>query len=65
MLAECVEDSRDERILEYFSIEDFEKDTISAYRNGFSGVKPDSPWLDLSTDQYLTPLLAEGLLELK
>ena len=60
MMAECVEDSRDERILEHFSIEDLEKDTIAAYRNRFSAVKPESPWLDLSTEEFLTRIGAAG-----
>lgn len=60
MLAECVEDSRDERILEHFTIEDLEKDTIAVYRNRFSAVKPDSPWLDLSTEDFLTRIGAIG-----
>jgi ATP-dependent DNA helicase RecG len=60
MLAECVEDSRDELILEYFTIADLEKDTISAYRNRFSAVKPDSPWLDLPTEEFLNRIGAIG-----
>ena len=42
MMAESVEDSRDDRVLEKFTIDDLEKETISAYRNRFSAVKPDS-----------------------
>jgi ATP-dependent DNA helicase RecG len=61
MLAESVEDSRDESILEHFSLEDLEKDTIAAYRNRFSAVKPDSPWLDLSTEEFLKRIGAFGI----
>ena len=60
MMAECVEDSRDERILEHFTIEDLEKETISAYRNRFSAVKLESPWLDLSTEEFLKRIGAMG-----
>lgn len=60
MIAESVEDSRDDRILENFGIEDLEKETIAAYRNRFSAVKPDSPWLDLSAEEFLSKIGAIG-----
>lgn len=60
MIAESVEDSRDDRILDNFGIEDLEKETISAYRNRFSAVKPDSPWIDLSAEEFLNKIGAIG-----
>jgi len=60
MIAERVEDSRDDRILEKFGIDDLEKETIAAYRNRFSAVKPESPWLDLSTEDFLGRIGAFG-----
>ncbi|MBF0118142.1 MAG: putative DNA binding domain-containing protein [Desulfobacterales bacterium] len=53
MIAEAVEDSRDDRILEYFGIDDLEKETVNAYRNRFASLKPESPWLDLSLEDFL------------
>ncbi|MBS1191966.1 MAG: family ATPase [Rhodocyclaceae bacterium] len=40
MLAERVEDSRDERILKGFDFSDLDMDTVAAYRNRFAAVKP-------------------------
>lgn len=53
MMAESVEDSRDERVLDNFGAEDLEKETVAAYRNRFSAVKPDSPWIGLTADDFL------------
>jgi len=60
MIAESIEESRDDRILENFDIEDLDKDTIAAYRNRYSAVKPDSPWLELSTEEFLKVIGAIG-----
>ena len=60
MIAESVEDSRDDRILENFGIDDLEKETVAAYRNRFSAVKPGSPWLDLPAEEFLNKIGASG-----
>jgi ATP-dependent DNA helicase RecG len=60
MIAESMEDSRDDRILEHFGINDLEKETVSNYRNKFSAVKPDSPWLDLPVEEFLLRIGAMG-----
>ena len=60
MMAEAVEDSRDDRILENFGIEDLEKETVNAYRNKFSALKPDHPWLELSIEDFLLKIGAMG-----
>ncbi|MGK5095270.1 RNA-binding domain-containing protein [Deltaproteobacteria bacterium TL4] len=60
MIAESVEDSRDDRILEHFGMEDLDKDSVNAYRNRFSALKPESPWLDLSMEDFLLRIGAMG-----
>lgn len=60
MIAESVEDSRDDRILENFGIDDLDIETINAYRNRYSAIKPDSPWLELPLDQFLVQIGAMG-----
>jgi predicted HTH transcriptional regulator len=60
LIAESVEDSRDDRILENFGIDDLEKETIASYRNRFSAVKPESPWLDLPPEEFLNKIGAIG-----
>lgn len=60
MIAESVEDSRDDRVLDGFGIEDLEKDAIVSYRNRFSAVKPESPWLELSNEGFLHRIGALG-----
>ncbi|EBG8059535.1 AAA family ATPase [Salmonella enterica subsp. enterica] len=47
MLAEQVEDSRDERILAGFDFSDIDQDSLRAYRNLFAVAKPQHPWLEL------------------
>ncbi len=44
MLAERVEDSRDERILEHYSLDDLDASSFARYRNHFKAKKPDHPW---------------------
>ncbi len=53
MLAERVEDSRDERVLKGFDFSDLDMDSITAYRNRFSAVKPGHVWLDLPVRDFL------------
>ncbi|EBX7546349.1 AAA family ATPase [Salmonella enterica subsp. enterica serovar Oranienburg] len=47
MLAEQVEDSRDDRILAGFDFSDIDQDSLRAYRNLFAVAKPQHPWLEL------------------
>ena len=61
MIAESIEDSRDDRVLENFGSDDLEKETIAAYRNRFSAVKPDSPWLNLPAEEFLNKIGASGI----
>lgn len=56
MLAERIEDSRDSRLLEGFSLADLDAETIKVYRVQFRTRKPDHPWNDLETPEFLRSL---------
>ena len=60
MLAERVEDSRDERILKGFDFTDLDMDTVAAYRNRFAAVKPGHVWSDLPLADFLERIGAFG-----
>jgi len=60
MMAERVEDSRDERILKGFDFTDLDMDTVAAYRNRFSAVKPGHVWTDLPAPEFLERIGAFG-----
>ncbi len=60
MLAERIEDSRDEKVLRNFDLNDLDMDSITAYRNRFSAVKPGHVWLDLSLPDFLERIGALG-----
>lgn len=60
MMAERIEDSRDERILTGFDFGDLDVDTVAAYRNRFAAVKPGHVWADLSVPDFLERIGATG-----
>ncbi|MDP2029897.1 MAG: putative DNA binding domain-containing protein [Thiobacillus sp.] len=60
MLAERVEDSRDERILKGFDFSDLDMETVAAYRNRFAAVKPGHVWADLPVPDFLERIGAVG-----
>jgi len=60
MLAERVEDSRDERVLKGFDFNDLDMDTVAAYRNRFAAVKPGHVWTDLPLSEFLERIGAVG-----
>ena len=60
MLAERVEDSRDERILKNFDFGDLDSDTVAGYRNRFAAVKPGHVWTDLAVPDFLERIGAFG-----
>ena len=60
MLAERVEDSRDERVLKGFDFNDLDMDTVAAYRNRFAAVKPGHVWSDLPLPEFLERIGAFG-----
>lgn len=53
MMAEAIEDSRDDRILDSFDLNDLDINTVNAYRNRFSSSKPESPWNELPQEVFL------------
>ena len=60
MLAERVEESRDERILQHFGFDDLEPETIAAYRNRFSAVRLGHVWSDLPVLEFMERIGAFG-----
>lgn len=60
MLAERVEDSRDERVLRGFDFHDLDMDTVAAYRNRFAAVKPGHVWSELPLPEFLERIGAIG-----
>lgn len=53
MIAERVEDARDARVLEHFTVNDLDLDSVSAYRNRFSAVRPGHLFVDLALPEFL------------
>ena len=53
MLADQVEDARDAKLLEHYSLDDLNLPTLQAYRNAFKTVRPDHPWVDLNDVEFL------------
>ena len=60
LLAERVEDSRDERVLKGYGIADLDMETVAAYRNRFAAVRPGHVWTDLPLDEFLEKIGASG-----
>jgi ATP-dependent DNA helicase RecG len=53
MLAEQVEDSRDDRILRGYGFDDLSVDTFRSYRQVFANREPNHPWNALPDDEFL------------
>lgn len=53
MLADQAEESLDERILERFTLQDFDPDSLQHYRQRFSARVPTHPWLALDETTFL------------
>lgn len=60
MMAERVEDSRDERILRHYGIDDLDMETVAAYRNRFASVRSSHVWAELPTPEFLERIGAWG-----
>ena len=60
MMAERVEDSRDDRVLKGFGFDDLDLGTVAAYRNRFAAVKPGHVWADLPVPAFLEKIGAVG-----
>lgn len=53
MLAEQVEDERDNRILPGFGMDDIDQESLLAYRQMLRVAKPGHPWLELEDGEFL------------
>lgn len=53
MIRDASEEGNDGTIIEDYTINDLDKDTIKKYRNRFSSRTPDHPWNALSTEEFL------------
>ncbi|MDO8342015.1 MAG: putative DNA binding domain-containing protein [Cellvibrio sp.] len=53
MLAEQLEDSRDNRILNHFGVKDVDIESLHAYRNAFASHRPDHPWGQVDDLEFL------------
>jgi len=47
MMAEQIEESRDDKILSGFDFNDIDQNSLRVYRNLFTAAKPQHPWLEL------------------
>ena len=56
MLAEQVEDSRDNRVLRGYDLDDLDMGTFRAYRQLFANREPNHPWTALSDREFLRQL---------
>lgn len=53
MLAEQVEDSRDNEILKGYSLDDIDTESFNSYRRLYASLKPDHPWNEAEPQQFL------------
>ena len=53
MLRDQTESTMDMRIIEDFTIDQLDRDTIQSYRNRHRSFKPGHPWVNLSDEDYL------------
>ncbi|KLE17139.1 transcriptional regulator [Clostridium sp. C8] len=56
MIADQLDESQDSIILDGFSMEDLNKDTIDSFRNRLRAVKPNHPWIALDDKAFLYKL---------
>lgn len=56
MIADQLDESQDSIILDGFSMEDLNKDTIDSFRNRLRAVKPNHPWVSLDDKAFLYKL---------
>lgn len=60
LVAEATFDSRDERVLPRFGLDDLAVETLRDYRNAFRGRHPDHPWANEPDEAFLAHLGALG-----
>lgn len=53
MLAEQVEDSRDNEILPFYGMDDIDIETLRIYRQTYSNLNPTHPWNEYDNQQFL------------
>lgn len=53
MLAEQIEDSRDDEILVHFSMEDLDLETLRIYRQTYANLNPSHAWNELDNQSFL------------
>ncbi len=53
MIAEATEETRDAQVLEGYTIEDLDAESLAAYRNQFRSTKPGHPWSSLNDLEFL------------
>ena len=53
MLAEQVEDSRDNEILTGYGMDDIDTESFNSYRRLYASQKPDHPWNEIEPQQFL------------
>jgi predicted HTH transcriptional regulator len=63
MIAEQVEDSRDDRVLRGYEFEDLEETTFRAYRQMFANRDPNHPWKVLPDREFLRQIGRQGRME--
>lgn len=56
MIADQLDESQDSIILDGFSMEDLNKETIYSFRNRLRAVKPNYPWVSLDDRAFLYKL---------
>lgn len=56
MIRDASDESNDSRIIEYYGIEDLDKNTLKQYRNRFASRNPDHIWNGLEDEEFLMML---------
>lgn len=56
MLAEQSEESRDERVLPHYDLDDLNMETLRSYRQVFTNREPSHPWNELDLRTFLTSI---------
>jgi ATP-dependent DNA helicase RecG len=56
MMAEQIEESRDNEILINFGIEDLDLDTLRVYRQNYTNLNPSHPWNELDNATFLNKI---------
>lgn len=60
LVRDSMSESIDRVLLEEFSLEDFNAETVRAYRDSFRAARPDHPWVGLDDTSFLMRVGAAG-----